>query len=148
LINTLEKVCIPAANGGNLEKLARANGFRKSGENFVMKGPSYQFTILPPGSNPTQCHVDMVHPVEAEAPAKPIVVALHNWTVMSRGWSLYRNDKNVDAGQEFTTRSWEHSADGKNEAVVVTTIRKADGTQLTRAGDSSMMIYSATKTPG
>lgn len=148
LISTLEKVCIPAANGGNLEKIAKANGFRKSGDNFVMKAPGYQFTILAPGSNPTQCHVDMVHPVDPEGPAKPIVVALHNWAVMTRGWSLYRNDKNIDSGQEFTTRSWEHSAGGKNEAVVVTTIRKADGTPLGRAGDTSMMIYSVTKTPG
>ena len=148
MISTLEKVCVPAANGGNLEKIAKANGFRKSGDNFTLKGAGFQFTILPQGSNPTQCHVDMTHPVDPEGPAKPLVVALHNWAAMTRGWTLYQNNKNVEAGQEFTIRSWEHSADGKNEALVITTIRKADGSPMNRGSDTSMMIYSVTKTPG
>jgi hypothetical protein len=145
LQNVLEAVCVPAANGGDLAKLAKAAGYRKSGDNYVYHQASFQFTILAPGSNPTQCHVDLVHQVYPQAPAAPLVVALHNWAAVSRGWTLYRNDKNVDAGQEFTTRSWEHSADGKNEALVLTTIRKADGSPMHGNTDSSMMIYSVTK---
>jgi hypothetical protein len=141
-------VCIPAANGGDLAKIAKGAGYKKSGDNFVLKQPGFQFTVLSPGSNPTQCHVDMVHPIDPEAPAKPLVIALHNWAVMSRGWSLYRNDKNVDSGQEFTTRSWEHSGGGKDEALVITTVRKADGAPSQKNADTSMMIYSVTKTPG
>jgi hypothetical protein len=145
LQSVLETVCVPAANGGDLPKLAKAAGYRKSGDNYVYRQGSFQFTILAPGSNPTQCHVDLVHPVYPQAPAAPLVVALHNWAAISRGWTLYRNDKNVDAGQEFTTRSWEHSADGKNEALVLTTIRKADGSPTHGNADTSMMIYSVTK---
>jgi hypothetical protein len=145
LQSVLETVCVPAANGGDLAKLAKAAGYRKSGDNYVYRQASFQFTILAPGSNPTQCHVDLVHPVYPQAPAAPLVVALHNWAAISRGWTLYRNDKNVDAGQEFTTRSWEHSADGKNEALVLITIRKADGSPMHGNADSSMMIYSVTK---
>jgi hypothetical protein len=148
LLSALEQVCIPAANGGNLAQIAKSAGYRKSGDNFTYKQPGFQFTVLAPGSNPTQCHVDIVHPIDPEAPAKPLVVALHNWAAVSRGWSLYRNDKNVEAGEEFTTRSWEHAADGKNEALVITTVRKADGTPSQRNADTSMMIYSVTKTPG
>lgn len=147
LLNTLDTVCIPSANGGNLAGIAKVAGYRKSGDNFVLKRPGYQFTVLAPGSNPTKCQVTIVHPVDPEAPAKPLVVALHNWAAVTRGWDLYRNDKNVQGAQELTTRSWEHSADGKNEALVLTTFRKADGTPSQRAADTSEMIYSVTKTP-
>ena len=114
----------------------------------MLKQAGYQFTAQAPGSNPNQCHIDLVHAIDPEAPAKPLVVALHNWAVFGHGWSLYRNDKNVSDGQEFTTRSWEHSADGKSEALVLTTLRKADGTPTKASADTSMMIYSVTKTPG
>ncbi len=149
LLSALETVCIPAANGGDLAKIAKAAGYKKSGENYVYKQPGFQFTVLAPGSNPTQCHIDLVHAVYPEAPAKPLVVALHNWAAISRSWSLYRNDKSVDAaaGQEFTTRSWEHSADGKDEALVITTVRKADGSPSRKDADTSMMLYSVSKTP-
>ena len=146
LLNTLESVCIPAANGKELGPLARAAGYRKSGDNYVLKDTGYQFTILPQGSNPNQCHVDILHPVDQESPGKPLVVALHNWAVLTHGWSLYRNDKNVSGSQEFTTRSWETTADGKSEGLVLTTIRKADGSPAQRAADTSEMIYSVTKT--
>jgi len=145
LLSTLQTVCIPAANGGDLAKLAKTAGYRKSGDNYVYRQPGFQFTIEAPGSNPTQCHVDLVHPVYPQAPAAPLVVALHNWAAVSNSWTLYRNDKNVDSGQEFTTRSWEHSADGKNEALVLTTVRKADGSPARGNADTSMMIYSVTK---
>jgi hypothetical protein len=148
LMNALEHVCIPAANGGDLSKIAKAAGYKKNGDNYVYKQPAYQFTVLSPGSNPTQCHIDVVHPIDPEAPAKPLVIALHNWAALTNGWSLYRNDKNVEGGQEFTTRSWEHSEGGKNEALVITTVRKADGTPAMKNADTSMMIYSVTKSAG
>jgi hypothetical protein len=131
-----------------MAKIAKAAGYKKAGDNFVLKQPSFQFTVLSPGSNPTQCHVDVVHPIDPEAPAKPLIIALHNWAAISRGWSLYRNDKTVDSGQEFTTRSWEHSGDGKDEALVLTTVRKGDGSPSLKNADTSMMLYSVSKTPG
>jgi hypothetical protein len=142
----LETVCIPAANGQNLASLAKAAGYRKAGDNFVLKQPGYQFTILPQGSNPTQCHVDIVHPVDPESPGKPLVIALHNWAVLDHSWTLYRNDKNVSGPSEFTTRSWENNAADKSEGLVLTTIRKADGSPTQHNADTSEMIYSATKT--
>lgn len=148
VLSALESVCIPLVDGGDINKLAKADGFRKSGDNFVMRQKTFQLTLLAQGSNPGQCHVDIIHPVDPEAPAKPIVVALHNWAAVSRNWSLYRNDKNVIAGQEYTTRSWEVDADGKHSALVLTTIRKADGTPSGHGSDTSEMLYSATKTGG
>jgi hypothetical protein len=145
LLSTLESVCIPAAHGQDPGGLAKAAGYRKSGDNYVLKQAGYQFTILPQGSNPNQCHVDILGPVDPESPAKPLVVALHNWAVLSHDWTLYRNDKNVSGASEFTTRSWENSANGQSEGLVLTTIRKADGSPSQRGGDTSEMIYSVTK---
>jgi hypothetical protein len=146
LLSTLDNVCIPALAGGDLSKLAKTGGFHKSGDNYVLRGRGFQFTLLAPGSNPDQCHIDIVHPIDPEAPAKPIVVALHDWAAVERGYSLYRNDKNVTAGQELTTRSWEHDDPGKHEALVITTYRHADGTPMQHSNDTSTVIYSSDKT--
>lgn len=145
LINTLETVCIPAANGGNLAQIAKSSGFRKTGDNFVRKGPGYQITVEANTYNPTQCQVDIVHPVD---PSAPLIVALHNWAAGSRGWSLYKNHKFIQGSQEITVRSWEHSGDGKDEGLVFNTLRKPDGAPSKGNADTSMMIYSVTKTPG
>ena len=64
MIGTLQSVCVPALAGGDLAKLAKAGGYHKSGENYVLHGRGFQFTILAPGSNPDQCHIDIVHPVD------------------------------------------------------------------------------------
>ena len=146
LISTLESVCIPAVNGGNLDKLAKSVGYRKSGENYVLRGKAFQLTVLAPGSNPTTCHVDIVAPVDPEAPAKPLVVSLHNWAAVTRGYTLYRNDKNVTGAQELTTRSWELTDAGKNQALVLTTFRKADGAP-SGGREVSQMLFSTTGTP-
>ena len=148
LLSTLENVCVPSANGGNLAQVAKSAGYRKSGDNFVTKGPGYQLTVEANTYNRNQCHVNIVHPIDPESPAKPLVVALHNWAAVSRHWSLYRNDKNVQGSQEFTTRSWEHSGDGKDEALVLITMRKADGTPSKSGADTSTLLYSTAKTPG
>ena len=148
LLNTLQTVCIPAANGGDLAKLAKAAGFKTNQDSFVLKRPGYQFTILPPGSNPNQCHIDIVHPIDPDFPGKPVVEALHNWAVFGNGWSLYRNDKSVSGNQELTTRSWEHDDGPKHEALVIITFRHADGTPSQRLADTSAVIYSVTPTAG
>ncbi|MGH7023934.1 MAG: hypothetical protein ACREEB_10135, partial [Caulobacteraceae bacterium] len=145
VLDTLQNVCIPAVEGGDLAKLAKANGYRKTDNGYVMKRKEYQFTILLPGSNPTQCQLDMVHPVYPEAPAAPIVVALHNWAAIERGWTVYRNDVSVDGNQQLTTRSWEHDDPDKHEAMFITTYRHANGTPMKGSSDTSTMVYSETK---
>jgi hypothetical protein len=144
LLKTLQDVCVPAATHGDkdLGKTARADGFRKSGDNWVLKGPGYQFTLLPPGSNPNDCQIQIVHAVDVNEPAAPLVVALHGWATFGRGWTLVSNYKHTEGTEVYITRSWEHSADGRNEALVLTTTRKADNTPESRAGDTSTLIYS------
>jgi hypothetical protein len=143
LLATLQGVCQPALTGGDLPKLAKSAGYHKSGDNFVLNGRGYKFTILAPGSNPDQCHIDMVAPAD---PAAPVVVALHNWAAVENGWSLYRNDKNTAGNQELITRSWEHDANGRHEALVITTYRRSDDRPLAGSNDTSTVIYSSDKT--
>ncbi|HEX4742793.1 MAG TPA: hypothetical protein VH353_15810 [Caulobacteraceae bacterium] len=144
LLKTLEDVCVPAAKAGDkdLGKYARGDKFRKSGDNWVLKGPGYQFTLLPPGSNPNDCQVQIVHAVDRDQPAKELVVALHNWAVFGHGWTLASNYKHTEDGSEYIVRSWEHAADSRNEALVLTTTRKADNSPESRSGDTSTLIYS------
>ena len=141
VLSALDTVCVPLVNGGDIAKLAKAAGFRKSGDSYVLKQKTYQLTLEPLGSNPNQCHLDIGHPIDPEAPGKPIVVALHDWAAVTRGWDLYRNDKNVLGSQELTTRSWEHDEGGKHLALVITTFRKADGAPSRNNADTSQMIY-------
>ncbi len=148
LLDTLEKVCIPAVGGGNAGALAKTMGFRKSGENWVYRRPGYQLTLLPAGSNPHTCQVDVLHPIDQAEPAKPLVVALHNWAIYGHQWALDRNDKHTEDGQEFITRSWVHDADGKHQALVLTTIRNAPDTPAGRNADTSEMFYNLTATGG
>jgi len=141
----LQNVCIPAAAGGNWDQLAKSNGFRKNRDGWGRRDKTFQLQINNPGANPTQCHVNITHPVDPEAPGRAIVIALHDWAAVLRGWTLYRNDKSVQGSQEYTTRSWEHDDGPKHEALVLTTVRMANGAPAGRGGDTSQMIYDLVK---
>ncbi len=110
-----------------------------------MRTRDYTITLDDPGSNPTQCHVDVIHPLDLQSPGRPIVIALNDWAGIENGWSLYRNDKNVEEGVQFTTRSWQHQSDDKEESLVFTTKRKPDGSPLRNGVDTSEMIYGVQK---
>jgi hypothetical protein len=148
VLDVLQKVCIPAASGGNFAQLAKGYGLRKQGDfNWVEKQKDFTLTVEDPGSNPNQCHVDLVHPADVEAPGRPIIVALNDWAAVERGWSLYRNDKNVQGTTQFTTRSWQLDWNGQEQSLVFTTMRKPDGTPARGTQDTSQMIYGVLKLP-
>ena len=65
---------------------------------------------------------------------------------MKNGWSLYRNDKNVQGNLQFTTRSWQLDWNGTEQSLVFTTKRKPDGTPLHQNTDESELIYGVVKT--
>jgi hypothetical protein len=143
----LKDVCIPSANGGNLAQLAKADGFRKNSDGtWNQRQKEFTLTIANPGSNPTQCHVTVTHPADLESPGRPIIVALNDWAGVTNGWSLYRNDKNVQGALQFTTRSWQLDWNGTEQSLVFTTKRKPDGTPLHQNTDESELIYGVVKT--
>ncbi|MEJ0065713.1 MAG: hypothetical protein WDM85_09995 [Caulobacteraceae bacterium] len=80
-------------------------------------------------------------------PARPIIIALNDWAAVERGWSLYRNDKNVQGTTQFTTRSWQLDWNGQEQSLVFTTMRKPDGTPAKGAQDTSQLIYGVLKLP-
>jgi hypothetical protein len=148
LLSVLQSVCIPAANGGNFVQLAKTAGLRKQGDQgWAMKTKDFTLLVANPGSNPDQCHVVITHPADLDSPGRPIIVALNDWaTGSANGWSLYRNDKSVQEGLQFTTRSWQLDWNGKEQSLVFTTKRKSDGTPLHPNVDESEMIYGVSKT--
>ena len=76
----------------------------------------------------------------------PVVTALDNWAQVTRGYSLYRNDKSPDGSpQQLITRSWEHDDGPKHEALVITTFRKGDGSPSKGNADTSQVIYGVSK---
>jgi hypothetical protein len=146
VLTILQKLCIPAANGGDFNALAKAQGLRKSGDTgWVLKTRDYTLTVENPGSNPSQCHVDLTHPVDLDSPGKPIIIALNDWAGITNGWSLYRNDKNVQGGVQYTTRSWQLDWNGTEQSLVFTTVRKPDGTPMKPNIDTSQLIYGVQK---
>jgi hypothetical protein len=148
LLAILQKVCIPAANGGNFVQIAKTNGLRKNNDNnWVIKTKDYTLTVEDPGSNPHQCHVDVTHPLDPDSPGKLIVVALNDWAAVENGWSLYRNDKSVQQGYLYTTRSWQLDWNGKEQSLVFTNMRKPDGTPLRNGVDTSQIIYGVEPSP-
>jgi hypothetical protein len=148
VLAVLQRVCIPSANGGNFQQIAKGYGLRKNGDNnWVLKQKDFTLVVEDPGSNPTQCHVDVTHPLEVDSPGKEIVVALNDWATVENGWSLYRNDKSVQAGMLVTTRSWTLDWNGKAQGLVFTNMRKPDGTPLRNGVDTSQVIYSVAPSP-
>jgi hypothetical protein len=145
VLSVLTNICIPAANGGNLPQLAKTNGYRKTGDTWTLRQKDFTLVVESPGTNPNQCHVDITHSVDQDAPGKTIVVALHDWAQFTNNWSLYRNDKSVQGGSEYTTRSWQRDANGKSEGLAFITQRHPDGTPMQRTSDTSQLIYSQTK---
>ena len=102
--------------------------------------------VVNPGSNPSQCHVNLTHPADLESPGRPIIIALNDWAGITNGWSLYRNDKSVQQGLQFTTRSWQLDWNGTEQSLVFTTKRKPDGSPLLQNTDESELIYGVVKT--
>jgi hypothetical protein len=143
VLDTLTRVCAESVRGGNMAQLAPAAGFKKKKDVWVKtytKG--YTMTLLPPGTNPQVCNLIVDHPVNG---VTPVIIDLHNWA-MGRQWELYRNDKFV-TDMERTTRSWELRTATETEAVVLMTVRKANGAPLSSRADRTELLYSLYKTP-
>jgi len=147
LLNILQQVCIPAANGGNFVQLVKTAGLRKQGDQgWALKQKDFTLVVANPSvSNPDQCHVEVTHPADLDSPGRPIIIALNDWAGVTNGWSLYRNDKSVQGDLQFTTRSWQLDWNGKEQSLVFTTKRKPDGSPLHPNADESEMIYGVAK---
>ncbi|MES2034532.1 MAG: hypothetical protein V4466_10170 [Pseudomonadota bacterium] len=141
ILGAVSRVCEPLVAGGDLTQLAPAAGFKKKRDQWVWQyAKGYQITVLPQGTNPGVCTLQVTHPIDG---LTPVIVDLHNWA-MAKQWTLYRNDKYV-TDQERSTRSWELRGQNQTEALVLLSVRKADGTPLARNSDYSEVLYTVQK---
>lgn len=142
-LNLVETLCKPLVQGGDALALSKPIGFKKKREAFVLAlAKPTAFTLVPSASNPNVCTLEIDHTVGGD---KDLTVGLHDWAI-ARGYTLYRNDEYPDpfnANLKRHTRSWELTRpDGKIEALVLITSRKADGSSLARNADKSTVMYS------
>lgn len=138
VLNVLERICIPMAQGQDLAGLAKPLGFKLKKDMWVQQyAKGYTITVHPAGSNPGVCNVDIDHPIDG---ITPVIVDLHNWA-MARDYSLYRNDK-YDTDMQRSTRSWEKNTDTSQEAVVLVTVRKLGDKPMTSKTDHTELLYS------
>lgn len=137
ILDTLTRVCAQSVRGGDMSALAPAAGFKKKKDLWVKTyAKGYTISIIPPGTNPRVCSVVLEHPIDG---VTPIIIDLHNWA-MAQGWFLYRNDRYV-TDMERTTRSWESRGQGDQEAVVLMTVRKVDGSPVSKKFDRTEFLY-------
>jgi len=139
VLNVVEQVCKPLVQGGDLPSLAKPLGFKKNRDGMWVLSLSkpYQIGVLPPGSNQNVCDIDIMHAVGGD---EPLTVGVHNYAI-ARGFTLYRNDE-YTTDLKRHTRSWELTANGKTEALVLVTERKPDGSSVGKNADHSTLMYS------
>ena len=137
-LSLVETLCQPLAQGGDPAAVTKSLGFRKKRSTYTLKvDRTTQFSVTPSASNPNVCTLQIDHPIGVD---KDITVGLHDWAV-ARGYTLYRNDE-FTTDMKRHTRSWEKTADGKTEALVMITIRKPDGSSFSRHADRTTVMYS------
>lgn len=139
VLNLVEQVCKPLVQGGDLQSLAKPLGFKKNRDGMwvLSMGKPYQIGILPPGSNKNVCDVDITHAIGGD---EPLTVGVHHYAI-ARGYTLYRNDE-YTTDLKRHTRSWELTANGKTEALVLVTERNPDGSPVGKNADHSTLMYS------
>ena len=137
-LNLVENLCKPLVQGGDPASLTKTLGFKKKRDTFTLAlAKPTVFTLLPSGSNKNVCTIEVDHAIGGD---QALTVGLHDWAI-ARGYTLYRNDE-FTTDMKRHTRSWEKTADGKTEALVMITIRKPDGSPFSRNADRTTVMYS------
>lgn len=140
LLNVLDNVCKPLVAGGDIQSIAKPLGFKKNRDGMwvLSLGKPYQIGLMPPGSNKNVCDVQILHPINGDA---PLTVGVHNYAI-ARGYTLYRNDE-YTTDLKRHTRSWELTQNGQTEALVLVTEKNPDGSPVAKNADRSTLMYSA-----
>lgn len=131
----LTNICQPLVNGGDLEKLAKANKIkveRKTGFYVTaLEGKGNQVAIIPSfGNNKNVCELRIRYTIGAD---QPIVDALSIWSFLHRPQMvLRRNDVATYDDVERVTTTWDNWAnqmiDGHMYGLALSQINKRDGT--------------------
>jgi hypothetical protein len=149
VLSILQRICVPAVQGQNLDSLAKAAGLKKdkrSGGWVSSLGAdrNYNITVQPQGSNKNVCQAEIRYAVGQE---KPIVNALNVWAFLHQPeMPLQRNDfVNGEDGVKRITLSWEYYTDKESTGLVLVQQKKTDGSPLNPKFDTATMLYSERK---
>ncbi|WP_293682402.1 hypothetical protein [uncultured Phenylobacterium sp.] len=149
-IAVLEKVCVPAARGADLDALAKANGFKLNRREqtwirplSVEKGANknHQIVIFPIGSNKGVCNAEIRHEVGGD---EEIAKALNVWSFLHQPpldpTANYTQPQDPD-GLKRVRRSWEHLTATNSIGLNFSTVKNPDGTPVNAKYDLATMQY-------
>jgi len=150
MIQIVEKICVPLVRGGNLDQLAKANGFkqnRRDGTWAIQLGTTnkdYSVTLFPVGSNKDVCRGEVHYALNED---KPIVAALNVWSFLHQPeLILQANYVSVNAdGIKRVQKSWEHLDASSSQAVNFTTWTKPDDSSLNAKYSTGEIFYQERK---
>lgn len=136
----LTKVCQPAVTGGNLDALAKANGFKlKRGQWVQTLAKPLTVTIDQAGANPDVCTVTVDFPA---GPDTAIYTALNEWAFVQQPELVqYRNDEYAGSDFKRRTLSWEGTANNVTTGLVYIQLKKPDGTPAGKGTDRSQVLF-------
>ncbi|MDB5431578.1 MAG: hypothetical protein JWP35_2694 [Caulobacter sp.] len=142
VIQVLQTICEPGVKGGNVDALAKANGFKKGklGWTKVLGAKPYSITVdFYSVANPTVCTLTLDY---ATGGAQTIIDGLTAWTYLHEPFMhLYRNDEyNTDLLRR--TISWEHVGEnGGSTGLVFVGEKKSDGSPVSKVGDRASLRF-------
>lgn len=146
VLSLLDTICVPGVRGGDIDKLALANGFkkdRKSGGFIKPLGADKAYVVVleaKSSANPNVCQAEVRYAIGQDA---PIVDALNVWAFLhDPELVLQANYVNVDAdGVKRVRKSWESLTTTKSIAVNFSVQRNPDDTPLNPKYDSARLFY-------
>jgi hypothetical protein len=141
VIAVLDNVCRPAINGGNLDAVAKAAGYKKKKDGWlgILGAKPYTVSLSFAGSNPKVCDFWIDYPVGTD---QGLIEGLSAWTFLHNpSLQPQRNDE-YKTDLIRRTFSWDAStADGGLVAMVFIRERKLDGTSTSKTGERAHILY-------
>ncbi len=142
IIDTIEKVCVPSVAGGDLAKIAKANGFamKKKLWTKALAQKPYQIVVQNKSSaNPTTCGLVIDLPIDG---SQTLVTGLHGWASHHEPVLQLRSPFSMDyPGLKRTTVSWETTAAGPFTGMSFISLKKTDGKPVLKAADQAELLY-------
>jgi hypothetical protein len=142
IVDTIEKVCVPAVAGGDLAKIAKANGFamKKKLWTKALAEKPYQIVVQPMSTaNPTTCKLTIDLPIDA---SQGLVTGLHGWASHHDPILQLRSPYSMDyPGVKRTTVSWETTVAGPFTGMSFASMKKTNGQPLLKNADQAELLY-------
>jgi hypothetical protein len=152
VLAALDQVCLPAVRGGNLEDLAKANGYKLNRREQTWGKPlggqkNYSIVLFPQGSNKDVCFAELRYAMGKD---EEIAKALNVWAFTRQPpldpTANYTQPVDPD-GLKRVRRSWEYLSASQSIGLNFSTVRKPDDTQVAKNYDQGTLQYQERKLP-